>query len=89
MKLDTINFRKAHFKTVIALNLNNEQHLFTGVIKGEIIKTKKGTQGFGYDPIFQPNNYNCTFAEISMEEKSEISHRGIATRALIDFLNKK
>lgn len=88
-EMDTIDFRKAHFKTVIALNLNNEQHLFTGVIKGEIIKTKKGTQGFGYDPIFQPNNYNCTFAEISMEEKSEISHRGIATRALIDFLNKK
>ena len=88
-EMDTIDFRKAHFKTVIALNLNNEQHLFTGVIKGEIIKTKKGTQGVGYDPIFQPNNYNCTFAEISMEEKSEISHRGIATRALIDFLNKK
>ena len=83
-----IEFRKAHFKTVIALNLNKKQHLFTGIIKGEIIRTKKGDQGFGYDPIFQPNNYNCTFAEISMEEKSEISHRGIATRKLIEFLSK-
>jgi XTP/dITP diphosphohydrolase len=87
-ELNSIEFRKAHFKTVIALNLNKKQHLFTGIIKGEIIKTKKGTQGFGYDPIFQPNNYNCTFAEISMEEKSEISHRGIATRKLIEFLSK-
>lgn len=87
-ELDSIEFRKAHFKTVIALNLNSEQYLFTGIIKGEIIKTKKGNQGFGYDPIFQPNNYNCTFAEISMEEKSKISHRGIATRKLIEFLSK-
>ena len=87
-ELNSIEFRKAHFKTVIALNLNKKQHLFTGIIKGEIIRTKKGDQGFGYDPIFQPNNYNCTFAEISMEEKSEISHRGIATRKLIEFLSK-
>lgn len=85
-EMDSIAFRKAHFKTVIALNINKEQYLFTGVVNGEIINTKKGTQGFGYDPIFQPNNYNCTFAEISMEEKSEISHRGIATRKLIEFL---
>lgn len=87
-EMDNIDFRKAHFKTVIALNLNKEQYLFTGIIKGEIITTKKGSEGFGYDPIFQPNNYNCTFAEISMEEKSQISHRGIAVKKLVEFLTK-
>jgi XTP/dITP diphosphohydrolase len=80
--------RKAQFKTVICLNLEGEQHLFTGIAKGEIIKEKIGNQGFGYDPIFKPEGFFETFAQISLEEKSKISHRGIATQQLIAFLKK-
>ena len=80
--------RKANFKTVIALNLNGEQNLFTGIINGKIIEEKIGTNGFGYDPIFVANGYEKTFAELSMEEKSTISHRGIAVKELILFLQK-
>lgn len=78
--------RKANFKTVIALNLNNQQHLFTGIIDGTITTTQKGTQGFGYDPIFQPVDYDITFAEMNQEEKSAISHRGLAVKQLLQFL---
>ncbi|WP_431244790.1 non-canonical purine NTP diphosphatase [Flavobacterium sp. P21] len=79
--------RSAQFKTVIALNLNGEQHLFTGIAKGEITLNKTGNQGFGYDPIFKPENYSETFAELPLETKNKIGHRGKATRQLIDFLN--
>lgn len=79
--------RSAQFKTVIALNLNNQQHLFTGIIKGEITTEKSGNQGFGYDPIFRPDGYQKTFAEFTLEEKAKISHRGLAVKQLIDFLN--
>ena len=79
--------RSAQFKTVIALNLNGEQHLFTGLAKGEITFNKAGNHGFGYDPIFQPENYNETFAELSSDIKNKISHRAKATQQLIDFLN--
>ena len=81
--------RKANFKTVIALNLNGKQNLFTGIINGKIIKEKMGTNGFGYDPIFVADGYEKTFAELSMEEKSTISHRGIAVKELILFLQKQ
>jgi XTP/dITP diphosphohydrolase len=80
--------RNAHFKTIIALNINGEQQLFEGIAKGIITLEKKGNDGFGYDPIFQPLGYSSTFAEISMEEKATISHRGIATRKLINYLSK-
>jgi XTP/dITP diphosphohydrolase len=80
--------RKAQFKTVIALNINKNQHLFTGIVKGNIIKEKNGNQGFGYDPIFTAENDTRTFAELSIEEKAVISHRGIAVKQLIDFLSK-
>jgi XTP/dITP diphosphohydrolase len=80
--------RAAQFKTVIALNINGEQQLFEGIAKGVITLEKKGADGFGYDPIFQPLGYTSTFAEISMEEKATISHRGIATRKLINYLSK-
>lgn len=80
--------RKAQFKTVIALNLNGEQHLFTGIARGEITLEKTGNQGFGYDPIFQPEGYSKTFAELSLETKNEISHRGKATQQLINFLKE-
>ena len=81
--------RKANFKTVIALNLNGKQNLFTGIINGKIIEEKIGTNGFGYDPIFVAEGYEKTFAELSMEEKSTISHRGIAVKELILFLQKQ
>jgi XTP/dITP diphosphohydrolase len=81
--------RKANFKTVIALNLNGKQNLFTGIINGKIIEEKIGNNGFGYDPIFVADGYEKTFAELSMEEKSTISHRGIAVKELILFLQKQ
>ena len=81
--------RKANFKTVIALNLNGKQNLFTGIINGKIIEEKIGTNGFGYDPIFVADGFDKTFAELSMEEKSTISHRGIAVKELILFLQKQ
>lgn len=80
--------RKAQFKTIIALNINDEQHLFEGIIKGEIISEKRGIKGFGYDPIFVPKGFSTTFAEMEMSEKAKLSHRGIATRKLISFLEK-
>lgn len=85
-ELSNIENKTAQFKTVIALNLNGQQNLFTGIIKGTIILEKRGKKGFGYDPIFVPENHDCTFAEMEMEEKAILSHRGIATRKLIDFL---
>ncbi len=80
--------RSAQFKTVIALNLNGVQHLFTGIVQGKIIDHKTGDQGFGYDPIFKSNGHDRTFAQLSLEEKAQISHRGKAVGQLIDFLTK-
>ena len=88
-ELDNKTNRNAQFKTVICLNINSEQYLFTGIAKGEITKEKLGNQGFGYDPIFQPEGYQHTFAQISLEEKANISHRGKAVKQLVEFLNKK
>ena len=81
--------RKAQFKTVIALNLNVEQELFTGIVRGEITLKKTGNQGFGYDPIFQPEGFSETFAQLPLEMKNKIGHRGKATQLLIAFLKKK
>jgi XTP/dITP diphosphohydrolase len=78
--------RNSQFKTVIALNLDGKQNLFTGVINGKIIEEKIGTNGFGYDPIFIADGYSKTFAELTLEEKSVISHRGLAVKQLVDFL---
>lgn len=80
--------RAARFKTVIALNLNSEQHLFTGIVDGNITTHKAGNQGFGYDPIFIPVGLNVTFAEISINEKAALSHRGRAVEQLIAFLKR-
>jgi len=77
--------KKANFKTVICLNINEKPHLFTGIINGSITKEKIGTNGFGYDPIFVADGYTKTFAELTIEEKSSISHRGIAVKQLVDF----
>jgi len=78
--------RKAQFKTVIALNFQGKQFLFKGICSGEITLEKKGSSGFGYDPIFKPSGYENTFGELSLEVKNEISHRGKATKALLEFL---
>ncbi len=79
--------RNAQFKTVIALHLDGKLHSFTGICKGEIAKEKHGEGGFGYDPIFKAEGYDKTFAELSLEEKNEIGHRGKAVKSLIQFLN--
>ena len=81
--------RKANFKTVICLNLNGTQQLFTGIINGKIIDEKIGTNGFGYDPIFIAEGHQKTFAQLTLEEKANISHRGIAVAQLIAFLSKQ
>jgi len=78
--------RNAQFKTVIALNLKGKQYLFTGIARGKITLEKTGNQGFGYDPIFQPEGFTETFAQLSLQEKGAISHRGKATEQLIAFL---
>ncbi|MCF6181477.1 non-canonical purine NTP diphosphatase [Lutibacter sp.] len=79
--------RKAQFRTVVALNLDGNQYLFEGICKGNILEKKQGESGFGYDPIFQPLGYKKSFAQMSLEEKGEISHRGKAIHKLIKFLN--
>ena len=75
--------RAARFETVIALNLNNEQYIFTGKVEGEITNKKSGEKGFGYDPIFKPLGYTKTFAELPLEVKNKIGHRGKAIQKLI------
>lgn len=80
--------RSARFKTVIALNLNGNRHLFTGTVNGEITKEKIGGWGFGYDPIFRPEELPYTFAQLSLEEKTRLSHRGRAVAQLIGFLEQ-
>lgn len=77
--------KKANFKTVICLNIDGKQHLFTGIVNGKIIENRIGDNGFGYDPIFVADGYSNTFAELSMEEKAAISHRGKAVKQLVDF----
>ncbi|WP_431158240.1 non-canonical purine NTP diphosphatase [Winogradskyella poriferorum] len=80
--------RNAHFKTVIALHLNDEYHEFTGICKGSITTEKQGKDGFGYDPVFKAKGYDRTFAEITLEEKNKIGHRGKAVQQLIELLDK-
>lgn len=85
-KLGDQDHRRAQFRTVIALILNDEEHLFEGIVTGRIAHEKRGAGGFGYDPIFIPDGYEQTFAELSSEIKNNISHRARATRKLIGFL---
>lgn len=81
--------RKANFKTVIALHYQGVEHLFTGIIDGEILEEPKGENGFGYDPLFQASGMTQSFAELNMSEKIEISHRGRAVKQLVDFILKQ
>ena len=86
--LKNVTNRDAHFKTVIALAISSEIKFFTGICKGIITFEKKGNLGFGYDPIFQPDEFDQTFAEITLQQKNKIGHRGKAVRLLIDYLSK-
>jgi len=88
-ELQNITDRKARFRTVISLIWNGDEHFFEGTIEGTIRQERSGFEGFGYDPIFQPDGYNVTFAEMRLDEKNKISHRAIAMEKLVDFLNGK
>jgi len=83
---DNLN-REAQFKTAIALNINKKQFIFEGICKGHILKQKQGSSGFGYDPIFMPEGFKKSFAEMDLNEKGAISHRGKAIQELVHFLN--
>ena len=85
-ELEGVENRRACFRTVVALVLDGERHLFEGVINGTILTERHGDGGFGYDPIFRPDGYDCTFAEMTLEEKNKISHRGQAIDKLCEFL---
>lgn len=78
--------RKARFRTAVALVLNGEEFLFEGTVNGEITTVQSGAKGFGYDPIFSPNGYDTTFAEMDGSTKNAISHRGLAIKKLVAFL---
>jgi XTP/dITP diphosphohydrolase len=80
--------RKARFRTAISLILNGEEHIFEGEVNGQIIKEYRGHNGFGYDPVFLPDGFEETFAELPAEIKNKISHRGNAAKKLAEFLNK-
>ena len=80
------NNRKARFRTVIALIIDGKVTTFEGIVNGEIITEKRGGEGFGYDPIFQPEGYNKTFAELGVDVKNQISHRARATQKLVEYL---
>ncbi len=86
--LDGENNRQAQFRTVICLILGENEYLFEGIVKGRIALQKSGAEGFGYDPIFIPDGYRKTFAEMSIEEKNKISHRGLAIEKLTKFLKE-
>jgi len=87
-ELKNLNNRKASFKTVAALILHGKEHLFEGIISGTILTEKHGSDGFGYDPVFLPDGYDLTFAQMGMDLKNKISHRALAMNKLSEFLNK-
>ncbi|MFV0330782.1 MAG: RdgB/HAM1 family non-canonical purine NTP pyrophosphatase, partial [Dysgonomonas sp.] len=86
--LDGVTNRKAQFRSVFALILNGKEYMFDGKFEGVIITEEKGNAGFGYDPIFQPDGYTETFAQLGMDVKNNISHRALATKALCEYLKK-
>ena len=86
--MEGIENRKAQFRTVFALIINGKEHLFEGIVKGEITKHRCGSSGFGYDPVFIPEGYTQTYAEMGNTLKNTISHRALATNKLCNFLSK-
>lgn len=87
-EMQGITNRKARFKTIISLVIDGKEEQFEGVVNGTIITEKRGTKGFGYDPIFVPNNEERSFAEMELSEKNKLSHRAIAVNKLVEYLNK-
>ncbi len=87
--LEGVTDRKARFRTVISLIWNGNEHFFEGTVEGTIRHKTSGNEGFGYDPIFQPDGYDVTFAEMSLEQKNSISHRAIAVEKLVEFLKRQ
>ncbi len=89
MELKGESNRKALFRTVISLKFNNRDYFFEGIVKGQILESRTGEEGFGYDPIFQPDGFRQSFAEMSIAQKNRISHRGLAVQKLVQFLDGK
>lgn len=87
-ELKGISNRKAQFRTVVALIIDGKEHLFEGIVAGQIIEEERGVDGFGYDPVFLPDGYSLTFAEMDLSQKNQISHRAQAVNALVGFLQK-
>ena len=87
--LEGVENRRARFRTVISLIEQGEEYLFEGIVEGRIIDHESGREGFGYDPLFVPEGFDRTFAEMTAEEKNEVSHRGRAVRKLVAYLHEK
>lgn len=88
-EMEKINSRKARFRTVISLVIDEQEQQFEGIVDGEILREARGTAGFGYDPIFRPDGFSESFAEMDAEAKNKISHRGRAVEKLVDYLKNK
>jgi XTP/dITP diphosphohydrolase len=86
LELENESNRKARFVTVICLIIDGNEYFFEGICPGEILQKTTGNEGFGYDPLFRPNGFQESFAQMSVEQKNKISHRGLAVAQLIDFL---
>lgn len=86
LELENIDNRQARFRTFIALILDDKEYGFEGIVNGTIIKERRGQEGFGYDPVFIPEGFTTTFAEMLLEEKNKISHRALAMNKLVNFL---
>ncbi|MBI9061187.1 MAG: non-canonical purine NTP diphosphatase [Marinilabiliaceae bacterium] len=85
-ELQDVAHRNANFRTVVALIIDGKEFFFEGKVKGSILKTRQGKEGFGYDPIFQPAGYSSSFAQMAMDEKNKTSHRGRAVKKLVKYL---
>ncbi len=88
-EMEEINLRKARFRTVISMVIDGKEKQFEGIVDGEILREARGTEGFGYDPIFRPDEFSESFAEMDAEVKNKISHRGRAVEKLVDYLKNK
>lgn len=88
-KLEGVTDRTARFRTVISFIFEGNVHYFEGIVRGKIADQLHGSGGFGYDPVFIPEGYDISFAEMNLEQKNQISHRGIAIRKLVDFLRNR
>ncbi|MEA2043473.1 MAG: non-canonical purine NTP diphosphatase [Bacteroidota bacterium] len=87
--MEGVSHRNARFKTVISLIFSNKEYIFEGIAQGKIAETPRGNSGFGYDPVFIPEGYTKTFAQLSPDEKNTISHRALAVKKLTEFLSNQ